>query len=187
MPGISLEIRRKCKICGKVFLVKKLNSQYCSAKCSKIAYKRKCDAEKKETRLQKIASQVPKIREYISVKEAVAIFGVERDSVYRLVRSGKVNSVNLGKRLIRINRKDMEALLPTRKKIRKEREKPLPKLYSLEPEDCYTINEVCKKYLINDSTVWAHVRKYSILSRGQHKSASDLQNEAEEYVARYRK
>lgn len=165
MPGISLEIRRKCKICGKVFLVKKLDSQYCSAKCSKIAYKRKCDAEKKETRLQKIASQVPKIREYISVKEAVAIFGVERDSVYRLVRSGKVNSVNLGKRLIRINRKDMEALLPTRKKIRKEREKPLPKLYSLEPEDCYTINEVCKKYLINDSTVWAHVRKYSIPSR----------------------
>lgn len=165
MPGISLEIRRECKICGKVFLVKKLDSQYCSAKCSKIAYKRKCDAEKKETRLQKIASQVPKIREYISVKEAVAIFGVERDSVYRLVRSGKVNSVNLGKRLIRINRKDMEALLPTRKKIRKEREKPLPKLYSLEPEDCYTINEVCKKYLINDSTVWAHVRKYSIPSR----------------------
>ena len=165
MPGISLEIRRKCKICGKVFLVKKLDSQYCSAKCREIAYKRKCDAEKKETRLQKIASQVPKIREYISVKEAVAIFGVERDSVYRLVRSGKVNSVNLGKRLIRINRKDMEALLPTRKKIRKEREKPLPKLYSLEPEDCYTINEVCKKYLINDSTVWAHVRKYSIPSR----------------------
>ena len=28
MPGISLEIRRKCKICGKVFLVKKLESQY---------------------------------------------------------------------------------------------------------------------------------------------------------------
>lgn len=55
--------------------------------------------------------------------------------------------------------------MPTRKKIRKEREKPLPKLYSLEPEDCYTINEVCKKYLINDSTVWAHVRKYSIPSR----------------------
>ena len=165
MPGISLEIRRKCKICGKVFLVKKLDSQYCSAKCSKIAYKRKCDAEKKETRLQKIASQVPKIREYISVKEAVAIFGVERDSVYRLVRSGKINSGNLGKRLLRITRKEMEALLPTRKKIRKEREKPLPKLYSLEPEDCYTINEVCKKYLINDSTVWAHVRKYSIPSR----------------------
>ena len=165
MPGIALEIRRKCKICGKVFLVKKLDSQYCSGKCSKIAYKRKCDAEKKEERLAKMASQVPNIREYISVKEAVAIFGVERDSVYRLVRSGKVNSVNMGKRLIRINRKDLESLLPTRKEIRKEKEKQMSKLYSLEPEDCYTISEICKKYRINDSTVWAHVRKYSIPSR----------------------
>lgn len=93
MPGIALEIRRKCKICGKVFLVKKLDSQYCSGKCSKIAYKRKCDAEKKEERLAKMASQVPNIREYISVKEAVAIFGVERDSVYRLVRSWKISRI----------------------------------------------------------------------------------------------
>lgn len=146
MAGISLEIRRKCKICGKVFLIKKLDSQYCSGKCSKIAYKRKCDAEKKEKRLEKVASQVPNIREFISVKEAVAIFGVERDSVYRLVRSGRVQSVNMGERLIRINRKDLESLLPTRKQIRKESKKPLPKLYSLEPEDCYTISEVCKKY-----------------------------------------
>lgn len=165
MPSISLKIRRKCKICGKVFFIKKLDSQYCSGKCSKIAYKRRCDAEKKEERLEKIASQVSDIREYISVKEAVAIFGVERDSIYRLVRSGKVQAVNLGERLIRINRKDLESLLPTRKQIRKESEKPLPKLYSLEPEDCYTISEVCKKYRINDSTVWAHVRKYSIPSR----------------------
>ena len=71
----------------------------------------------------------------------------------------------MGKRLIRINRKDLESLLPTRKEIRKEKEKPMPKLYSLEPEDCYTISEICKKYRINDSTVWAHVRKYSIPSR----------------------
>lgn len=165
MAGISLEIRRKCKICGKVFLIKKLDLQYCSGKCSKIAYKRKCDAEKKEKRLEKVASQVPNIRDFISVKEAVAIFGVERDSVYRLVRNGRVQSVNMGERLIRINRKDLESLLPTRKQIRKESKKPLPKLYSLEPEDCYTISEVCAKYRINDSTVWAHVRKYSIPSR----------------------
>lgn len=165
MPSIALEIRRKCKICGKVFLVKQLDSQYCSSKCSKIAYKRRCDAEKKEKRLEKIASQIPHIREYLSVKETVAIFGVERDSVYRLLRSGKVSSINMGKRLIRINRKDLEALLPTRKEIRKVRDKPMPKLYSLEPKDCYTISEICKKYRINDSTVWAHVRKYSIPSR----------------------
>ena len=45
------------------------------------------------------------------------------------------------------------------------KETPLPKKYSLEPEDCYTIGEVCEKYHINDSSVWAHVRRYSIPSR----------------------
>jgi len=39
------------------------------------------------------------------------------------------------------------------------------KLYSLEPEDCYTIGEICEKYQLDDSSVWAHVRKYSIPSR----------------------
>lgn len=165
MPGIALEIRRKCKICGTVFLLKKLDSQYCSEKCSKIAYKRKHDAEEREIRLAKFAATIPSGQEYISVKEAVAIFALERDSVYRMVRSGKIHSVNLGKRLIRVCRKDLAALVPTRKKVRKEQYMPLPKLFSLEPKDCYTITQVCEKYRFSDSTVWAHVRKYSIPSR----------------------
>ena len=45
MPGIALEIRRKCKVCGKVFLVKKLNSQFCYGRCSSIDLKRRRDAE----------------------------------------------------------------------------------------------------------------------------------------------
>jgi predicted DNA-binding protein YlxM (UPF0122 family) len=42
---------------------------------------------------------------------------------------------------------------------------PKKKLYSLEPEDCYTIGEIAKKFRINDSTVYAHIRKYSIPTR----------------------
>ena len=35
----------------------------------------------------------------------------------------------------------------------------------MEPEDCYTIGEICNLDHINDSSVWAHIRKYSIPSR----------------------
>ena len=49
--------------------------------------------------------------------------------------------------------------------IKEEKAKPMPKLYNLEPENCYTVGEICKKYRINDSTVWSHVRKYSIPTR----------------------
>ena len=123
------------------------------------------DANKREERLSEIILHIPDAREYISVKEAVAIFGVERDTIYRLIKKGKIPAINLGTRLTRIKRDELEKLLPTRQEIKKESEKPVPKLYSLEPEDCYTVGEICKKYHINDSTVWSHVRKYSIPSR----------------------
>lgn len=165
MPGIALEIRRKCKVCGKVFLVKKLDSQFCSGHCSAIDLKRRRDAEAREARLDKIATQVPDIREYISVKEAVAMFNIERGTLYLLIRLGRIPAINMGKHLIRIKRSELEANILPRQEAREEKKKPVPKLYSLEPEDCYTVGEICKKYRINDSTVWAHVRKYSIPSR----------------------
>ena len=122
MPGISLEIRRKCKVCGKIFLVKKLDSQFCSKRCGDVYRKRQRDAEKREVRLSKIILQIPEARDYISVKEAVAIFGVERDTIYRLIRKGRIPAINLGTRLTRIKREDIEQLLPTRKSIKKEKE-----------------------------------------------------------------
>ena len=165
MPTIGFEIKRKCKVCGKVFVAKTLDSYYCSPKCGKVAWKRKKDAKDKNARLEAIARQIPDIREYISVKEAVAMFGVERNTLYRLIKSGRIPAVNIGTRLIRIKRSDMEKLFLTRPKSLAEKERPIPKLYSMEPEDCYTITQVCEKYHINDSSVWAHVRKYSIPSR----------------------
>ena len=164
MPGIALEINRKCKVCGKVFRVRKLDSQFCSKRCSNIDLKRRRDAESREARLDKIAAKVPEIREYISVKEAVAMFNIERGTLYRLIRLGRIPAINMGKHLIRIKRSELEANLMIRPIAREEKTKPTPKLYSLEPEDCYTISDVCKKFRINDSTVWAHVRMFSISS-----------------------
>lgn len=82
-----------------------------------------------------------------------------------MIRRGQIPSINIGTRLTRINRKDLEKMFVKRPIAKHIKETPLPKKYSLEPEDCYTIGEVCEKYHINDSSVWAHVRKYSIPSR----------------------
>ena len=139
MPTIGFEIKRKCKVCGKVFVAKTLDSYYCSRRCSNVAWKRKRDEKLKNARLEAIAQLVPDIREYMAI--------------------------NIGERLTRIKRSDMERLFLSRPESAVEKEKPIPKLYSMEPEDCYTITEVCEKYHINDSSVWAHVRKYSIPSR----------------------
>ena len=94
MPAIGFEIKRKCKVCGEVFLAKTLDSQYCSPKCSKVAWKRKKDAKEKNEKLDRLAQHIPDIREYVSVKEAVAMFGVERTTLYRLIKNGTVPAIN---------------------------------------------------------------------------------------------
>ena len=114
--------------------------------------------------MKEVADKVPYSRDYISVPEAVALYGVSRGTLYRLIRIGQIKSINLGERLTRINRVDIEKMFPKRfEKPKKDKE--LVTLYNMEPENCYTIGEICKKYNINDSSVWAHVRKYSIPTR----------------------
>jgi excisionase family DNA binding protein len=83
--------------------------------------KRQLDAKKREETLSRIILQIPDAREYISVKEAVAIFGVERDTIYRLIRKGRIPAINLGTRLTRIKREDLEKLIPTRDTIKAEK------------------------------------------------------------------
>ena len=54
-------------------------------KCSKVAWKRKHDEEKRQLELDKIVSNMPKSKEYISITEAYAMFGACRSTIYRLI------------------------------------------------------------------------------------------------------
>ena len=118
MPALKFEIKRKCEVCGSIFIAKTLDSKCCSEKCMKVAWKRRKDKEKKQERLKAIADQVPDYRDYISIPEAVAMYGVGRDTLYRLIRIGQIQSINLGARLTRINRKDIESDLRSQRKTK---------------------------------------------------------------------
>ena len=56
MPNLGLEIKRRCRICGKVFIIKTLDNLYCCKKCSDLAYSRKKRAEAREKQLALIAN-----------------------------------------------------------------------------------------------------------------------------------
>ena len=51
MPGSKYKIVRKCPVCGEEFFARTLESWYCSPKCSKVAWKRKHDEEKRQLEL----------------------------------------------------------------------------------------------------------------------------------------
>lgn len=164
MPSAKFEIKRKCEYCGATFLAKTLDSRYCSRRCSQKAYDRREAEKKKIEQLNEMVTHIPDARDYISVQEAVALFGISRDTIYRLIRKGNIPAINIGQRLTRISKSKLAEMFPLREKPI-DRSKPLPKFYSMEPEDCYTIGEISKMFGINDSTVYGHIRKYSIPTR----------------------
>lgn len=161
MPTAKYEIKRKCKCCGATFLAKSLDSYYCSRACSDKAYKQRQGARKQRERWDKVIDEVPDQRDYISIKEAEAIFGVCGKTIRRLISRGKITSINLGERLTRVKKSELMGLLPLREEP-VDKDRALPKPYNLEPEDCYTIGEISEKFAIAESTVYAHIRKYAV-------------------------
>jgi len=156
------KIQKQCEICGKLFIPKTVNSVYCSSKCSRIAYRKKKAEQKKLEELKKIALQVSDNRTYISVPEAIALYGVAKSTLYRLIRQGRIPAINLGTRLLRINRLEIEQMFPQRQQTPKKEEQVEAKMYSLEPEDCYTMGQISEKFGVSSSTLYDHIRKYSI-------------------------
>lgn len=161
MPEAKFEIKRKYEVCGVAFIAKTLESRYCSRKCSQKAYKQRKAQEQKVSLLNQLVTQIPEARDFISVPEAEAMFGVSQDTIRRLVRNGELLSINLGKRLTRVSKRELMNRFPLRNRPL-DRSKPLPHLYNMEPENCYTIGEIAKMFGINDNTVYGHIRKYSI-------------------------
>ncbi len=158
------KIQKQCEVCGQSFVPKTVDSVYCSKKCGAAAYRKKKALKKKEEEQQAVIDKISADRLYISVPEAIALFGVAKSTLYRLVRQKRIPAINLGTRLVRIDRAAIEEMFPIRQTPLKK-EKPTAKLYSLEPQDCYTIGEIAQKFGISDSTVYKHIRKYSIPTR----------------------
>ena len=163
MPASKYKLERKCEMCGETFLAKTLYSRYCSERCKTAAYRAKKREKKKEQQRQEIVAQIPQDRPYISIAEAVTLFGVSRDTIYRLIRRGKLPAINLGERLTRISRTHIESMFPLIESHATIEAKPEPvKVYNFDPSDSYTIGEVSKVYGISDSTVYKTIRKMSI-------------------------
>lgn len=114
--------------------------------------------------MDEIVKSIPKQQDYIKVSEAYALFGISKDTLYRLIHKGTISYINLGTNQIRVSKEELLKLYPLRKKAL-TKSKSVAKLYSLEPKDCYTVGEIAKKYHLDDSTVYLHICRYSIPTR----------------------
>ena len=158
-----MEVQRLCQYCGVTFISQKTTTRFCSHKCSKRAYKEnirtikieKNNAETKAVRLRPMAKLMEK--EYLTVPEAAQILDCNSKSIYRLIESGRLSAVNLGQRLTRVRRRDMDKLFeqptPPPESILEQLTRELTKKQEsvqFDVSEFYTITEVQEKYGVSD-------------------------------------
>ncbi|HAX16969.1 MAG TPA: DNA-binding protein [Leeuwenhoekiella sp.] len=115
----NIRLKSICEYCGNEFIAKTLTTRYCSHKCNSRDYK----ARKKKQRINE-ASQVKNnqnhskrldvinSKDFLTVQDVSQIIGCSTRTVYRLIDNGTIKAVNLSERLIRINRRSLEQVIP---------------------------------------------------------------------------
>jgi len=112
----NISIQKICSFCNKEFLAKKTTTKYCSHLCNSRAYKanakqKKIDNTNNET-LKTILFPIEQIKtkDFLTVKEVASLMNCSIKSIYRSINTGKINSINLGERIIRVKRSDIDKL-----------------------------------------------------------------------------
>jgi excisionase family DNA binding protein len=157
----KLKIPKICEQCGKQFEAKTVTTRFCSKRCSHKAGNNKKKAAQKEIKQQELIAKIPSNRPFISVSEAVLLFGISRDTIYRLVRVGKIPAVNLGERLTRISRAHIETMF-TSVEVAPIAPEIQPRKMDYSKAECYTVGEITEKFGVSPSTVSHAIRRNSI-------------------------
>ncbi len=165
----KLKIPKICEQCGTPFEAKTVVTRFCCSTCANKSGKEKKkqakEAEHKQVLLEESAKRIAELqtRPYISVTEATILFGISKDTIRRLIKSGKVPAFNLGKRLTRVSRSHIEEMFTAIELPEKTKKKSVKLQY--ETNECYTINEISEKYGVSLSTVGKIIRRNSIPKR----------------------
>ena len=164
MGHSQLKIPKVCEYCKKPFEAKTVITRFCSRQCVNKADHARKMGDKEQTKVQAEKAQKTEVitniqsRPYISIPEATILFGISKDTLRRLIKSGKIPAHNLGERLTRISRVHLESLF-----VPISESEPVPeppKEYKV--EDCYTIGEVQKKFGLSDKTLYLAIKRLNI-------------------------
>lgn len=112
----NIEIERVCHHCAEAFTARTTVTRYCSHRCNRAAYKAaqraaKVDRSNKETHRVNIQPiEELKAKEFLTVREVARLLNCSIRSAYYSIDNGTIQAVNLGQRLTRVRRSEIDKL-----------------------------------------------------------------------------
>jgi excisionase family DNA binding protein len=161
----NIQVQRICKQCGKEYTARTTVTQHCSETCSKRAYKARLKAAKiessnKETQLIKNRPiEELKAKEFLTVREVARLLNCSVRSAYYYIESGTIKAVNLGQRITRVKRSEIDKLFEQPQPLNVT---PQPEQKQFDISECYTTEQVRGKYNISESGLRGLIIKHKI-------------------------
>lgn len=164
----NIEIKKFCEYCGNAFIARTTVTRYCGDNCSKRAYKSRKRAEKINVAIDKVqtcnqpTSQKEvdiNSKDFLTVKEVATLLSCSIRSVYYYIENGNIQATNLGTRLTRIKRSNIDNLFTENREI-KTPEKT--EFEWLDISEYYTISEIQKKFNISQTALQNIIKRENI-------------------------
>ncbi len=163
----NIKVQRICQHCGNEFTALTTATAYCSKLCNNKAYKAKIRAGKVEVS-DKQTKQIKnkpieelKAKEFLSVRDVSKLIGCSVRTIYYHIENGNIKAVNIGQRITRIKRSDIDKLFEQPQPTATTVKPNPPKVAEYQISDCYTITEVQHRFGISDKAL------YNITKRNQ--------------------
>jgi len=159
----KIEVQRICQHCGNEFTARTTVTRFCSHRCASAAHKQKVRAGKveqsnKQTQQIKIQPiEELKAKEFLTVREVARLLNCSVRSAYYYIESGIIKAVNLGQRITRVKRSDIDKLFEQPQPLT-----PQPKQMQFDISDCYNLTEVQSKYGISETALQNLIKRNSI-------------------------
>ncbi|WEK21693.1 MAG: helix-turn-helix domain-containing protein [Candidatus Pedobacter colombiensis] len=169
----NIKINTICQYCGNDFIAKTTVTRYCSMKCNRKTYKHKIMQGKlqgKEQRMFEIKAKPMielKAKEFLLVRDAAVLLNSSRQTIYSLIKAGKIKAKNILKKKTLIPRIEIDKL------FQQEPGVPLITLKKPKPlkvKDFYTIGEAEKVTGMSSKALHSLILKHNIpkFQKGAH-------------------
>lgn len=159
----NIQVQRICQHCGKEFTARTTVTQYCGDSCSKRAYKARLkvsniEASNKQTqRIKNQPFEELKAKEFLTVREVARLLNCSVRSAYYYIESGTIKAVNLGQRITRVKRSEIDKLFEQPQSVT-----PQPEQMEFNISDCYNLTEIQTKYGISVTAIQNLIKRNSI-------------------------
>ncbi|WP_282135740.1 helix-turn-helix domain-containing protein [Seonamhaeicola maritimus] len=112
----NIRVQRICQYCNIEFTAKTTVTKYCSDNCAKRAYKARIRSEKivqsniETSKTKTMPFEILKVKEFLTVKEVSQLLNCSVRSTYNYINNGTIKAVNLGQRMTRVKRSEIDKL-----------------------------------------------------------------------------